>query len=1061
MITAKKIDIPEWIVGWGTGNYFRDIVAKEEYDQISFLVDGDPAKWGSSIAGIPVCSPEALREMDPAKTLVVVFSTFFDEIEPRIVSLGHENCCPGKQWVALQLQVNEAALLEAGSEAELARLYWRRAGLCRRAGVHWQALDALQRAVTADGRNPQWHWELGQAYRYMQRFADAAASCYQAIQLASDPPATWYYQAGLMFEAAGKPEKASHEYNQAIAVHPSTAAKDVGVAYFHHVAGEYSKEIDELAKRPDLHTNPFLAFRLGKAYERNFLWEQAATAYRSALSLDPGRKYWWYRLGSVCERCEDWDAAVDAYETALQVPGVRLPFLRYRLGYSLYQQAEYERACDVFIAYGSATEDDVIGYDPPHAGLRVQCDGIDHSCTAWYNQGIALSVQENWCAAVDALREAVCRDARQAPSGFFSLGKALYMIREYRAACRAFLQMEPLRRVSLIPSRRMPDAARLYLENRETLPVQEQVVLYDFSDQKLSGALETLCGSFPGGAEDKPWHHVWVVKDLQQIPDDIKKRNDMVFVEKGTPLYGKYLATTKFLISDAGLPAYFSRRSSQRYLCVWSEKLQQKVCRTMRAGDAFAHKYIVRNMLHVTHFQCPCQAQGMGLLQSLRIKNTFAGVFLVGDIAQARARFFFGVDAECPSCHDTGKQSVLLGCLPFTPNGITTALLNLLKLLPRDSYHTTLLLDPNAVSGDDGCMQKYSTVPSDVEIVCRAGKMNVSEDARWVIQRMREHLTLDSDALWQTYAKAYERECERLLGGAQFDALVDFWGYSPVLTSLFAFAPRRYQYRSVYMHNTMDREQKIKFPKLKTSFELYRYFDRVIAVSQAGQARQIDKIGGVYDVPVEKFAFCRYAIDPGHVRQRASEAIQDRVFKDRPDGHIHFLVVGRLSPEKGYEKLLQAFASVHHRFPQTHLWSLGDGPLRADVQKWISELGLQDAAHMLGVVDNPFPYMKAADCLVLSSDHEGQPLTLLEAMTLGTPIIATKIDGVKELLREHNYGNLVENNIDGLADGMMSFVENRMTVPIFDAHAYQQKSLEAFMLYAIGGGPDAMVSAFP
>ncbi|MDQ7862174.1 glycosyltransferase [Peribacillus frigoritolerans] len=90
------------------------------------------------------------------------------------------------------------------------------------------------------------------------------------------------------------------------------------------------------------------------------------------------------------------------------------------------------------------------------------------------------------------------------------------------------------------------------------------------------------------------------------------------------------------------------------------------------------------------------------------------------------------------------------------------------------------------------------------------------------------------------------------------------------------------------------------------------------------------------------------------------------------------------------------------------LYILGQGPLKEDLQAIIDELDLNHSIHLLGQLENPFSFMEKCDCFVLSSHYEGQPMVLLEAMTLGMKIMATDIVANRTVLENGKYGLLVE-----------------------------------------------------
>ncbi|HAL9276739.1 TPA: glycosyltransferase, partial [Escherichia coli] len=112
-------------------------------------------------------------------------------------------------------------------------------------------------------------------------------------------------------------------------------------------------------------------------------------------------------------------------------------------------------------------------------------------------------------------------------------------------------------------------------------------------------------------------------------------------------------------------------------------------------------------------------------------------------------------------------------------------------------------------------------------------------------------------------------------------------------------------------------------------------------------------------------------------------------------------------------------------------------------QRQIITLGLEKSVHLLGRISNPFPLLKRADCFVLSSNHEGQPMVLFEAMILDKPIISTDITGSRSAL-EGRSGVLVENSVDGLFNGMRDFILGRLEFKHFDIESYQKNALSMF-----------------
>ena len=119
------------------------------------------------------------------------------------------------------------------------------------------------------------------------------------------------------------------------------------------------------------------------------------------------------------------------------------------------------------------------------------------------------------------------------------------------------------------------------------------------------------------------------------------------------------------------------------------------------------------------------------------------------------------------------------------------------------------------------------------------------------------------------------------------------------------------------------------------------------------------------------------------------------------------LGVGRLVPQKNFSLLLEAFSLVAARRP-ARLVLLGEGPLREQLLMQIERLGLGQCATILPVDPNPWPYMKGARAVVLSSLYEGFGNVLVEAMAVGTPVVSVDCpDGPAEILGNGRWGRLV------------------------------------------------------
>jgi len=120
------------------------------------------------------------------------------------------------------------------------------------------------------------------------------------------------------------------------------------------------------------------------------------------------------------------------------------------------------------------------------------------------------------------------------------------------------------------------------------------------------------------------------------------------------------------------------------------------------------------------------------------------------------------------------------------------------------------------------------------------------------------------------------------------------------------------------------------------------------------------------------------------------------------------LAIGRLGPEKGFDVLIRAFASLGDAGRCWRLLILGQGPERERLERLAEDLGIGDRVQMPGVVDDPEAHLQRAGIFVLSSRFEGFPMSVCEAMACGLPVIATEYSqGVYDLVQPGENGMVV------------------------------------------------------
>jgi glycosyltransferase involved in cell wall biosynthesis len=141
---------------------------------------------------------------------------------------------------------------------------------------------------------------------------------------------------------------------------------------------------------------------------------------------------------------------------------------------------------------------------------------------------------------------------------------------------------------------------------------------------------------------------------------------------------------------------------------------------------------------------------------------------------------------------------------------------------------------------------------------------------------------------------------------------------------------------------------------------------------------------------------------------------------------ILFVCVARFVPQKNHTLLLKAFAEGPASNPHAHLVLVGEGALREQLEQQAKHLGLAGQVHFLGLRSDIPEVLGAMDVFVLSSDYEGSPLSVIEAMASGLPIVSTAAGGVPDLFRIGREGFMVPpGDVQGLSEAMAFLMGNR------------------------------------
>ena len=355
------------------------------------------------------------------------------------------------------------------------------------------------------------------------------------------------------------------------------------------------------------------------------------------------------------------------------------------------------------------------------------------------------------------------------------------------------------------------------------------------------------------------------------------------------------------------------------------------------------------------------------------------------------------------------KKKILFVSEALWIGGIETALVNLLSRMDYEKYEITLLLRRAIFDGD--MRQK---VPAQ----CRVLTFD-REDPQYRFSRLY-HLTEEAASpsrlhramMWAVPAirwvenRLYIRYVREQMQQEHFDTCVI---YSDVAAETAARAIQAGQFLLFYHHGAMRKvwHDEIGYRKAATIIAVSGAVEQKLRVFRPKYAHKMMTIHNVTDVE--------------GIRAKGAEPVPEEF----PANKFNIVSCGRVSHEKGMDLAVEAAAElVAMGHNHIHWWIVGGGPAEEEVRAKIAELHMEDYVTLLGMKGNPYPYIKRADLYVQPSRFEGYPMTILEALILGQPVVSTDSAGAREILQDGVTGVLCEISGQSIADKVHALIEN-------------------------------------
>ena len=227
----------------------------------------------------------------------------------------------------------------------------------------------------------------------------------------------------------------------------------------------------------------------------------------------------------------------------------------------------------------------------------------------------------------------------------------------------------------------------------------------------------------------------------------------------------------------------------------------------------------------------------------------------------------------------------------------------------------------------------------------------------------------------------------------------------------------------------------------------YERFDKMVFVSESIKNKFCRNI------KFSKTAQVLYnTVESEKIKNLSEEVISEILYDDN---EIRIVAVGTLKKVKGYERLLKIINKLSVNY-NIHLYILGVGPLKCDMEKYIEDNKLENSITLLGYHTNPYKFIRNSDLFVCSSYIEGFSTATTESLIIGTPVCTVEVSGMKELLGENSeYGLITKNDEESLYNGIKSLLDNPQRL-----NYYREKAFERGKRFSTGKTVDEVQRMF-
>lgn len=334
--------------------------------------------------------------------------------------------------------------------------------------------------------------------------------------------------------------------------------------------------------------------------------------------------------------------------------------------------------------------------------------------------------------------------------------------------------------------------------------------------------------------------------------------------------------------------------------------------------------------------------------------------------------------------------------------GTRSSLINLLRLLPYDKIDVHLLiLSPHGeyMGMIDERVKVINTTKVCESIYSPFLELATNKKLNKIIFALQHKLFGDRyivEMAVKSFGDFFNQENYKAIIGFQEGDSLDF---SSIVPGNKHFC---------WIHNDCS-DLKSNVAGLERSFDV---MDKIFFVSKVA----MENYKNFYPAYNAKLKVIRNTLDLTKIVEKSEIPINDKDYLENID--VRIVSVGRLTNQKRFDRIIDSANELLLEKINFRWFIIGDGDRRGFLETQIVNAKLNDNVFLLGARANPYPYIKKADILVVTSESESQPMVVLEALTLGVPVLSTDFSSAREILKGKKYAEICENSAEGIKNGI-------------------------------------------